>query len=609
MIATAIALRGLNGWDFAVILFYIALIVGAGLMCRRLNRNPSDYFRGGGNMLWWIGGVSALTTAVSTWSFTGGAAKCYTSGFLYPLAQMLMLVALLMVMWYFAPRARRLRVITAMEAVFRRFGIGTEQFYTWFALPMGIFWGGVALNTLGVFMSGVFQLPLVWTIVGSGLLVTFLAVTGGQWALSFVSVIQAVIMFFVAIMVACFSVSRPEIGGIANLPSVLPARHLHFTLDTSPALVWLWLVWQVFTYVVMQLDVRMSVKFVRVKDDSSARKMVLMHIVPQVILLLPVVMQLPSVCAAVLFPDLKSVFPYLKNPEEGAWLAMAIAVLPQGLIGLMVCTLFGASSQMLDLTLNSNAGFFVRNVYARYINPTASDKRQVVVGKIATGIFGIAAVLVGLAVNALRSLDLFDLFQILNALLLIPMVVPMALGLFIKRTPNWSGWSTVLIGVAAAVACNALYTPDLARRLLGSARALNLHEINDSQFIFVSVISFVVGSLWFCGTRLFWRQAPLEHRERIESLFSDMARPVDHLAEGGENQDTMQYRIVGQLSLAMGGFLLLCAAIPNPWSGRMCFVIIGGILLALSYAFFRICWKAPKLSSQAQKPEPVETIT
>ena len=177
-------MHGLNGWDYAVIAFYILLTVASGLMCRRLNRNPSDYFRGGGNMLWWIGGVSALTTAISTWSFTGGAAKCYNEGFLYPLVQMLMLVGTLALMWFVAPLVRRLRVITAMEAVYRRFGIGTEQFYTWFALPMGLFWGGIALNTLGVFMSGVFQVSLVWTIVGSGMLVTFLAVVGGQWALS-----------------------------------------------------------------------------------------------------------------------------------------------------------------------------------------------------------------------------------------------------------------------------------------------------------------------------------------------------------------------------------------------------------------------------------------
>ena len=590
-------MHGLNGWDYAVIAFYILLTVASGLMCRRLNRNPSDYFRGGGNMLWWIGGVSALTTAISTWSFTGGAAKCYNEGFLYPLVQMLMLVGTLALMWFVAPLVRRLRVITAMEAVYRRFGIGTEQFYTWFALPMGLFWGGIALNTLGVFMSGVFQVSLVWTIVGSGMLVTFLAVVGGQWALSFLSVIQAVILFFVAIMVACFSVNHPLIGGITKLTSVLPVRHLHFAAETSSSLIWLWIVWQVFTLVLMQLDVRMSVKYVRVKDDGGARRMVLMHLLPQMLLLLPVIMHLPSMCAAVLYPDLKSIFPQLKNPEEGAWLAMAVTVLPQGLLGLMVCALFGASAQSLDMALNSNAGFFVRNVYKRCINPAASDKRQVLAGKVATGCLGISAIAIGLLVNALRSLNLFDLLQILNALLLIPMVVPVALGLFIKRTPNWSGWSTVLVGMAVAIAANACYSPVFAQRLLGSARALNPREITDSQFILVSIVSFAASSLWFVSTGFFWRKAAPENRERIETLIADMARPVDHIAEGGENQDTVQYLIVGQLSVAAGGFLLLCAAIPNPLRGRLCFLLIGSILFAMGLS----CFKAYRKTANSLK--------
>ena len=105
----------LSGWDYGIIVFYALFVSSIGLICRRLNKNSSDYFRGGGNMLWWVGGVSALVTGISTWTFTGGAAKCYLDGFLYPLVGLFGAIPAMAILWYMAPRFRRMRVITAME--------------------------------------------------------------------------------------------------------------------------------------------------------------------------------------------------------------------------------------------------------------------------------------------------------------------------------------------------------------------------------------------------------------------------------------------------------------------------------------------------------------
>ena len=570
--------RALSGWDGMVIAFYALLIGSIGLICRRLNRNSSDYFRGGGNMLWWVGAISAMATAISTWSFTGAAAKCYLDGMLLPVSMVLSTIPTLAILWFIAPRFRRLRVITAMEAVFRRFGLGTEQFYTWFTLPMGLFWGGIGLNTLGVFMASVFQMDLPVTILIVGALVTFLAVLGGQWAVSFFAVVQGVILLMVVFLVAWFSVNAPEIGGPGRFFSVLPERHLKFDADASLMLVTLWLVWNILFNAIGQMDLRNCGKFVRVKDDASTRKMVLMMMLPGLIILLPVLIQLPSMCAAVVYPEIARVFPNLKSPEEGAWLAMALTVLPQGVLGLMVCAMFGAAADSLDAALNSNAGFFVRNVYYRYINRSASDSRQILVGKLTTAGFGVLTVGVALMVNSLRTLNLFDLFQILNAMLLPPMIVPMVLGLVIKKTPDWSGWSTVLAGLGCAVLSQALFDPALVESWLGLDRPLTVREMIDSRFLFISVATWGGSTGWFFLTTLFWKSAAESHRSRIESLFEDLARPVDHMAEGGENQDAMQYRIIGWLCLVMGGFLLLCILIPNPPEGRWSFALIGGVL-------------------------------
>jgi Na+/proline symporter len=75
----------LNHWDWIVIGFYFVFIIGIGYLFKHVSKNSSDYFRGGGNMLWWMAGMSAVMAGLSTWSFTGAAAKVYETGFLLPL--------------------------------------------------------------------------------------------------------------------------------------------------------------------------------------------------------------------------------------------------------------------------------------------------------------------------------------------------------------------------------------------------------------------------------------------------------------------------------------------------------------------------------------------
>ncbi len=77
-------------------------------------------------------------------------------------------LALFVVIAFTCVRFRRMRVITWMEAVRVRYGPFTEQFYTWIKLPLLLFFAGVGLNAIGVFMSAVFHLPMNTMLVDSG---------------------------------------------------------------------------------------------------------------------------------------------------------------------------------------------------------------------------------------------------------------------------------------------------------------------------------------------------------------------------------------------------------------------------------------------------------
>ena len=70
----------LTVYDYGVIAFYFVFMLAMGWLASRFIRNSGDYFRGGGQMLWWLVGSSAFMTQFSAWTFTGAASKAYSEG-------------------------------------------------------------------------------------------------------------------------------------------------------------------------------------------------------------------------------------------------------------------------------------------------------------------------------------------------------------------------------------------------------------------------------------------------------------------------------------------------------------------------------------------------
>ena len=118
--------------DYLVIAAYFVLVVGIGFAFKRMARNStSDYFRGGGRMLWWMVGSTAFMAQFSAWTFTGAAGKAFTDGFSVSLVFFANTFAYFCGWAYFAHRFRQMRVDTPTEAIRRRFGAENELFFSW----------------------------------------------------------------------------------------------------------------------------------------------------------------------------------------------------------------------------------------------------------------------------------------------------------------------------------------------------------------------------------------------------------------------------------------------------------------------------------------------
>jgi len=106
-------------------------------------------------------GTSAWIAGFSAWTFTGAAGRVYETGLIVLCLYYSNLIGLLIVFFFTCQRFGAMRVVTWMEAVRMRFGAASEQFYTWVKVPLVLFFGGVGLNAIGVFMSAVFDAPMI----------------------------------------------------------------------------------------------------------------------------------------------------------------------------------------------------------------------------------------------------------------------------------------------------------------------------------------------------------------------------------------------------------------------------------------------------------------
>ena len=70
----------MNAVDYAVVAVYGTLVLAAGFIVSRFNKETSDYFKGGGSIPWGLSAVSLFISGFSAFMFVGAAGFAYRNG-------------------------------------------------------------------------------------------------------------------------------------------------------------------------------------------------------------------------------------------------------------------------------------------------------------------------------------------------------------------------------------------------------------------------------------------------------------------------------------------------------------------------------------------------
>lgn len=573
-------------YDYLVIASYFLLVVGIGFAFKRMaKQSTSDYFRGGGRMLWWMVGSTAFMMQFSAWTFTGAAGKAFTDGFAVCLVFIANTFSYFCGWAYFAQRFRQMRVDTPTEAIRRRYGHQNELFFSWALIIFSLINAGIWLNALGVFSSAVFEADITLTIVITGVTVLFVSVVSGAWGVVASDFVQTLTVAVVS--VACAVVALVKVGGPVELVENFPSNFLIGPNMNYPLLLVGTFVFFLVKQLVTIMNLHDSFRFLNARDSVNAKKAALLAMCLMGVGSL--IWFIPPWASATLYPDAPSAYPELGNKAADAiYLVFARNAMPVGTVGLLLAGLFAASMSSMDSALNKNSGIFVRSMYQPFLakrNRPVSDQHLLNVSRLLSLASGLIVILMALFFKSLKELSLFDLMMSVSTMIQVPLLIPLIVGIFVKKTPQWAPWATVILGLLVSWLMKDVITPQLVAGWIG-LNELTAREVVDMNLMLTLAAHLFITAGFFWSTSLFYKEEADRHKEQTDDFFKDLERPV--IADDEQDSyDRQQRNKLGSMVMFMGAGILLMTLIPNPPWGRTIFMLCALVITTIGFMLKR----------------------
>jgi Na+/proline symporter len=409
-------------WVCIFTFFTISLVIGV-IVSKRAGRSSSEFFLSGRNMPWWLLGVSMVATTFSTDTPNLVTDIVRQNGVAGNWVWWAFLLTGMLTVFVYAKLWRRSGVMTDIEFYELRYSGKVAAFLRGFrALYLGVFFNVVIMAsvTLAAIKIGGVMLglsPFQTVAIAAVVTVTY-SMLGGLRGVLITDFIQFAVAMFGAIMAAKISLQHTEVAGLANLivhPNV--AGRIGILPDFSdssllvavfiiPVAVQWWSVWYPGSepggggYLVQRM--------LAARNEKNAMGATLLFNAAHYALR-PWPWIIVALCSLVVFPDiesLKAAFPGVTIGHDLAYPAM-LTFLPAGLLGLVVASLIAAYMSTISTHLNWGSSYVVNDFYKRFLNPDATEKQMVLVGRISTALLMVAAcALAPFLASAKRAFDL-----------------------------------------------------------------------------------------------------------------------------------------------------------------------------------------------------------
>nr|WP_299170885.1 sodium:solute symporter family protein [uncultured Allomuricauda sp.] len=491
--------------DYVIIFGFFAIVLFIGIYVSKTSgKSSSEYFLSGRTMPWWLLGLSMVATTFSTDTPNLVTDLVRTNGVSGNWGWWCFLVTGMLTVFVYAKLWRKSNVKTDLEFYELRYGGKAASFLRKFrAVYLGVIFNVITMSavTLAAIKIGGVMLGLEpWvTVVAAGLITVIFSALGG-----FKGVVYSdFLLFFVAmagaIGAAYYLVNLPEVGGIQAIienenvkdkMSILPDMSdtkAVITLLVIPLAVQWWSSWYPGGepggggYIAQRM--------LAAKNENHAIGATfffnIMHYA-----LRPWPWILVALASLVVYPDIASIheaFPNVAADKLGHDLAYSamLTKLPSGLLGVVLASLVAAYMSTISTQLNWGSSYIVFDFYKQQINPNASERQMVAVGRISTAVLMVLSAFLALAMQ--NAMGIFNLLLSFGA----------GTGLiFILRWFWWriNAWSEITAMFASGILAILLETTSLREVLFGVESGL-LPDWGELPFIMI-----VTTVIWLTAT-------------------------------------------------------------------------------------------------------------
>lgn len=267
-------------------------------------------------------------------------------------------------------------------------------------------------------------------------------------AVAYTNVYQMILLIVVSLILVIVGLDR--VGGVSALADKVPADYwVMFKPNTDEAFPWLPII---LGYPVMGVwfwctDQSMVQPVLAAKDLREGQLGT--NFTGWLKILDVALYILPGILCFALFPT-------LENPDE-AYLTMVENLFPVGMVGLVFAVLTACLVSTIGSALNALSTVFTMDIYVKKFNPDASQRRINIVGRTVTVIGAALAIILTVAIDAIKGLNLFNVFQSVLGFIAPPMAAVFLLGIFWKRTTTRAANFALTMGTAFCLTVGVLY--------------------------------------------------------------------------------------------------------------------------------------------------------
>ncbi len=479
--------------DFVVFFASLLGVMGLGLWAGRNESSSKDYFLAGRNVRWWGVAGSIFGSNISANHMVGMMGVGFTLGFAESHFEITAIAGLLLLCYCFLPVYRKLNIYTLSDYLSRRYDDKSRVAYsvimvliiTMVMMLPAFYIGSRSVNFLMVDQGHInevlkasaggeaqtIEIDKTYYILGvliMALVTGVYTIVGGLKAVIVTDVLQSVLMLLGALIVAWFTFNSVEIGGWDGMRALdakgkdlvhlyLPSDHPQrpWTGMLSGLMVLHFYYWGANQFIVQRA--------LAAKTDKEARVGIITA--GFVKLLIPFISIGTGIAAYYVFAER---MPGVQVDGDTAFpLLLREVVAPAGiagLVGLVAAGLIGAILSSVDSMMNSAATLITFDFYKRFVNPEATDKQLIRMGRVLIGVMVIGCALLTIIVFDPNTKQLFFTYVASHQSKLVGgVVVAFAVGMLWKGATAAGGFASIITGVVVSYAVVPVYEVTLGK--------------------------------------------------------------------------------------------------------------------------------------------------